>query len=207
MKIQKFILTLATFLAAGSAAAAGLKTSPEYTFYPGSTCEIPVKAELPQGTTALQFTVTVPAPCTSTTLRINSEAAPDHTSQMHKESENTYNYVVYSNANTPFTEAAAARLFTLDMPVSLDASRGDYSVRFSKVIASDAAGAETPLPDMDFALLVRIAVTSVTVAPQQTSVILGEDVKLAVTVGPATAEQDVTWEVSFSQAFPSVTVS
>ncbi|MDE6288560.1 MAG: Ig-like domain-containing protein [Muribaculaceae bacterium] len=199
MKIQKFILTLATLLAAGSAAAAGLKTSPEYTSYPGSTCEMSVKAELPQGTTALQFTVSVPAPCTSAAIRLNSEAAPDHTLQMHKEGENTYNYVVYSNANTPFTEAAAARLFTLDMPVSPDASRGDYSVRFSKVVASDAAGVETRLPDMDVPFLVRIAVTSVTVAPQQTSVILGEEVKLAVTVAPATAEQDVTWEVSDSK--------
>lgn len=202
MKIQKIILALATLLATGSAAAAGLETEPVPALYPGITTTVPVKATLPKSASALQFTITLPPSFELLSLDLNKDAAPDHLSQVYSENDGTFNYVIYSNSNTPFAEGADY-LFGMKLRVETGADPANYELKIGKVIVSDTSGVETHIEDITVPMTVYIKVNGVSVEPLQASLTLGDDMQLTATVMPENAVQDVIWE-SISPAVVSV---
>ncbi len=195
MKIQKFILTMAALLAAGSAAAAGLSAGDVPAFYPGYTATVPVSANLPQGASALQFTVVVPAQFSLSSLEVNKDAAPDHLLQAFQATDSTCNYVIYSNSNTSFA-SGADYLFELKLRTATDAAAGEHTLKIANVIASDASGVETRLPDLAVTIPVYVKVDRVTVEPLRATLAPDDELQLAASVQPADAVQDVTWESS-----------
>ncbi|MDE6368711.1 MAG: Ig-like domain-containing protein, partial [Muribaculaceae bacterium] len=195
MKFSKFILTLATLLTTGSAVAAGFDAQNEPLFTPGSTGNVLIKADLPQGTAALQFTVTLPEEFmfNTTALVLNQDA--NLQSNSNEVSDNTYKYVIYSNDNTDIS-SVNDYLFGFSLTAKTTTEGGSYPLKFTNVIAATASGAETHIADCEVAVPVIIPVSQVVVNPTSASIVIGESVKLTANALPANANQSVTWEVN-----------
>lgn len=196
MKFQKIILTMATLLITGSAVAAGFDSRNNPVFTPGSPEEVQIKADLPEGTSALQFTVTLPESfeLISEFPILNSRL----TSKSHKEGNGVYNYVLYTEDNSAIV-AASDWLFGLSLKAKASAGKGMYALKFTNIIVAATSGSETRIADCEVDLTVKIPVSQVKVLPSTLDLRAGDSAILKAEVTPADAtDSNVTWTSSDS---------
>lgn len=194
MKFQKFILTMTTLLITGSAVAAGFDSRNKPVFTPGSTEEVQIKADLPKGTSALQFTVTLPESfeLVSETPILNVQL----TSKSHKEENGVYNFVLYTEDNSAIV-TDSDWLFGLSLKAKDSAGKGVYVLNFTNIIAAVASGSETRIADCDVDLTVKIPVSQVKVSPSTLDLRAGDSAILKAEIIPADAtDGKVIWTSS-----------
>ncbi|MDE7386623.1 MAG: Ig-like domain-containing protein [Muribaculaceae bacterium] len=140
MKFLRFILIMATLLTAGSVRAVGF-SSPVVYLEGESAVKLEIEANLPMKTSAVQFTVSLPesVELASETLILNNSNLQ---SRVHKENDNTYNYVIYTADNS-----AISYYFYLSLKAKNGSIPGSYAVHFSNIIAAAPSGHETSIPD------------------------------------------------------------
>ena len=197
MKLLKSIILMAALLVGAGAARAALDFPSVPTLSPGKNATLAVGASTGAGTTALQFTMTLPdgIALANTTVSLDKERATNHTYRLNKVSDTSYKCVIYSNSNTPFT-GTSGKLFSITLKPASTATKGDYALNFTEIRSADATGKETMMPDASVTMPLIIPATSVTVEPSSADIHIGDEIKLTATVSPAEAGQAVVWSSS-----------
>lgn len=197
MKLLKSVILTVALLAGAGVARAALDFPSVPTLSPGKNATLTVGAGTTAGTTALQFTMTLPEgiALANTTVTLDKNRATDHTYRLNKVSESSYKCVIYSNSNTPFT-GTSGNLFSITLKPASTASKGEYAMNFTEIRSADATGRETLMPDASLKMQLIIPATSVAVDPAMANIYIGDELKLKATVSPAEASQAVVWSSS-----------